>query len=413
MTFRWILILSIIASTAVLAYDTPFSRLDNLKSAISDYERRNGIAVNSESLSSPDPGLLEVITRSEYLSTFFYIGEFLFIGIFTIELIVRSIADGLILTPNPYLLNGWHLLDVFVLITMWLGVTTTFVAGSGLPRLLRACRAYRPLRLIAMSPGMKQVLSLVLSSMSQVMDAMALVLFFMVPYAVWGLSIFHNTFLNCNDSSVSTKLECIGSFSDPGNGLFTPRVWANNVNAFDTFWMSLLSLFEMIMEEGWSSKLYAGISIVGVDFQPQWPNPALPWWNAFYFLAWMMFGFVLLRYLFVGVILHTFMTRNGTALLTIEQRRWVDLTKKLKLVKPTKRVEPPVNNRFKTWCYNLVKDKNGPMFKFTTAAVVLNLVFMATEYQPYQTFADGSLGIGDPYFLLNPILRGIPTAMIL
>ena len=86
--------------------------------------------------------------------------------------------------------------------------------------------------------------------------------------------------------------------------------------SFDNLWSGILTLYEMIMEEGWLERFYAGIQIRGQDLQPKWPPPS--WYNAFFFIAWMLFGFVILRRLYVGVILQTFMTRNGTALLTVK-----------------------------------------------------------------------------------------------
>ncbi len=148
------------------------------------------------------------------------------------------------------------------------------------------------------------------------MDSLALVVYFMIPYSVWGVCIFSGTFKTCNDITVDTKQQCIGYYTDPSTGIYKPRVWKNTLFGFDHAWTGFLSLFEMMMEEGWSDKMFAALSIVGPDMQPKWPNPQVPWWNAFYFLGWMMFGFVILRYLFVGVIMHTFMTRNGTALLS-------------------------------------------------------------------------------------------------
>jgi hypothetical protein len=137
----------------------------------------------------------------------------------------------------------------------------------------------------------------------------------MVPYAIYGICLFAGLFDRCNDLSVSNKSQCVGMFLDTDKGILLPRAWSSQINGFDTFGAALLSLFECLLEEGWMDKLYASIMIVGKDLQPRWPPPSS--YNGVYFLFWMMFGFVLLRNLYVGVILNTFMTRDGTALLTV------------------------------------------------------------------------------------------------
>lgn len=78
----------------------------------------------------------------------------------------------------------------------------------------------------------------------------------------------------------------------------------------------------MVLEEGWMLKFYAGISNNGVvGGESKWP-PLSPW-NAFYFLIWMIFGYVIMRNLFVGVIMQAFMTRDGTALLTVRSHSFM------------------------------------------------------------------------------------------
>src|SRR6185312_264576 len=52
--------------------------------------------------------------------TWFWITDVTFTGIFTLEFLVKIIADGFLLTPNAYLLNVWNVLDFFVLITLYI-----------------------------------------------------------------------------------------------------------------------------------------------------------------------------------------------------------------------------------------------------------------------------------------------------
>lgn len=137
----------------------------------------------------------------------------------------------------------------------------------------------------------------------------------MVPYSAYGVALFSSMFQSCNDANINLIEQCTGNFVNPENGLLIPRVWDNVTGSFDDLWSGILNLYEMIMEEGWLERYYAGIQISGYNEELKWPPPS--WFNSFYFIIWMLFGFVILRNLFVGVILQTFMTRNGTALLTV------------------------------------------------------------------------------------------------
>lgn len=62
-------------------------------------------------------------------------------------------------------------------------------------------------------------------------------------------------------------------------------------------------------------RFYTSIQIVGLDQQPRWPP--VSWQYAGYHLVFMLLGYVVMRRLFVGVVLQTFMTRSGTKLLTV------------------------------------------------------------------------------------------------
>lgn len=163
--FNWFISIAVVVSTFILATDTPLSRKRNLDLALSRYADSIGKTYSGLDFNNPTSSLKKVLVQSEYLSRTFYIGETVFAAIFTIEFILYTISDGILFTPNAYLLHPWNWLDLVVLISMWLGITTQFVAATGLPRFIRAIRALRPLRLINLWPGLKSIILLVLQSM--------------------------------------------------------------------------------------------------------------------------------------------------------------------------------------------------------------------------------------------------------
>lgn len=220
-----------------------------------------------------------------------------------------------------------------------------------------------------------------------------LLLLIMIPFAEWGMILFNDELQSCNDTGpdILFKSDCVGTFVN-SMGFVQQRVWDNIVvyNSFDDIGSALISMYEMIMEEGWMNKLYAGMMTDGDPLtQPRWP-PLAPW-NAVYFLSWMIISYVIMRNLFVGVILQAFMTRDGTALLTNEQRRWVNLQQKLSQLKPSKKRVALAASGFRKWCFDITKNKFGYFYYLILGITLTTLVMLATETQHYEYLDNGDI----------------------
>jgi hypothetical protein len=74
-----------------------------------------------------------------------------FAAVFTIETIIKVIADGLFWTPNAYLRSSWGIMDSIVLITLWINVATLLVNDGAISRAVGAFKALRALRLLNVS----------------------------------------------------------------------------------------------------------------------------------------------------------------------------------------------------------------------------------------------------------------------
>eukprot|EP00158_Paraphelidium_tribonemae_P009852 Partr_v1_DN28981_c0_g1_i5_m25133 putative Calcium channel, voltage-dependent len=381
--FGWFITLCIIVSSAVLSYETPLNRQNNLKTALLSYTGPRGLSLEDLNLDSPDNDVQAILTSSEFLSNFYYISEGIFTAIFTAEFFIKALSDGVIMAPNAYFLSGWNCLDFVVLTCMWVGLFMTSVGSTGFPRLVRVFRAVRPLRLIHQFKGLRSVLDLLIESLRQIADSIILAMFFMFPYAVYGVVLFKNQFYSCNDLSVPDRQACTGTFLHPSHGFLMPRVWKMTGGGFQNSALGMLSLFEMIMEEGWLNIMFSAMKSRGNDLQPVWPPASYA--ASLYFLFWMMIGYVLLRNLFVGVILQAFMTRNGTALLTTEQRIWLQMQRQLKLVKPSRKAEPPTSDYFgfNTMCYRLTCEKYGRFHYAGLAVIMLNVALIMMDVQSY------------------------------
>lgn len=71
--------------------------------------------------------------------------------VFTIEAIIKVIADGLFWTPNAYLRSSWGIIDGIVLVTLWINVITLLVNDGAISRAVGAFKALRALRLLNVS----------------------------------------------------------------------------------------------------------------------------------------------------------------------------------------------------------------------------------------------------------------------
>lgn len=74
-----------------------------------------------------------------------------FAGVFTIEAIIKSIADGVFWTPNAYYRSSWGVIDAVVLITLWIYVFTLLANDGAVSRAIGAFKALRALRLLNIS----------------------------------------------------------------------------------------------------------------------------------------------------------------------------------------------------------------------------------------------------------------------
>ncbi|KAF7724875.1 calcium channel protein [Apophysomyces ossiformis] len=313
--------------------------------------------------------------------------DWVFMIIFSVEFVIKIIADGLLMTPNAYLLNGWNVLDLFVLITLYMSNFGRFAASTGLERAFRAFKALRALRLINLLHPAKETFTAILATgLPRILDAGLLGLFLIIPFALYGQNIFMGLFYKCNDEneSITGKSMCIGEamidMQEPmpdGAAVYKPRIWDNPyVYSFDSFSKSLLVLFEIASGEGWVDVMETSMSLGGKDQSPR--QDASQLWGIF-FMVYNLAGSVFVISLFLGVVLENFAKRNGTAYLTADQRRWLDLKKLLSQMRPAKRPKQVPEGRIRRKCFDLVVEKRGKFYKFMTVVIVLNILLLCTD----------------------------------
>lgn len=262
--------------------------------------------------------------------------EYIFVVAMSLELGLRILANGLIFTPNAVIQNFGGALDV----TIYL-VALAYVAWQPHPiparsgaQVLMVLRCLRPLRIVTLVPKMQKVILELVGGYKEILKVTAVQFMLMFIFASYGVQVFSGKFASCNDRLVDTREECKGTFEIdiapprelrdlPGHSkILVPRVWKNPRNFdFDNVINAFLALFEVLSLEGWLEVRDVIKAVVAPEY-------------SLYVHIYVLLGSMVGLTLFVGVIVMNFNEKKGIALLTVDQRRWQDLKKRLRLAQP-------------------------------------------------------------------------------
>lgn len=206
----------------------------------------------------------------------------------------------------------------------------------------------------------------------------------LIPFALYGLNLFNGLMISCNDSDGITVLnECFGEFdSVPFSDdwpLLAPRVASNSYLRFDDFTSSLLSLFTIASQEGWTDAAFAAMAITGKGMQPQ---DLVAEGNGLFFVIFNLLATVFILTLFISVFMRNYTEQTGVAFLTSEQRSWLELRKLLRQISPSKSSYSSANkSRWKRWCHRRAIEKRGKWYRSVTVVLVLHLLLLVLEFR--------------------------------
>lgn len=131
--------------------------------------------------------------------------------IFTLEMLMKIFAKGLIFVPAAYLHDSWNILDYLIVIVslVALSLSDQWARLAGLPvqggasaglsslRTLRMLRALRPLRMINRAPGLKLVVTALMQSIPSVSNLLVVCFFFFFVFAILSISYLKGMFWHC------------------------------------------------------------------------------------------------------------------------------------------------------------------------------------------------------------------------
>ncbi|XP_061184379.1 sodium leak channel NALCN-like isoform X3 [Saccostrea echinata] len=341
------------------------------------------------------------------------IAEYVFVICMSIEMGLKVLANGFFFTPKGVVKDFGGMLNLFIyaVSVIFLCWMPQEVKRDSPAQVFLLLRCLRPLRIFVLVPHMRKVVYELIRGFKEIILVSVLLVVLMFMFAIYGVHVLGGKLHKCNDPNITTKEECKGRFfqkvfvtqmkipngTESEAGFFVPRTWSNPYNFnFDNIGSAMLALFEVLSLEGWLEVRDVIIERVGLE-------------HAIYVHVFVFMGYMIGLTLFVGVVIANYSENKGTALLTVDQRRWLDLKGRIKLAQPLHIPPRPDGTSFRAKMYDITQHK-----KFKAATVFLILVNCGLLGVPWkssnarQTFILGSVSaVCTLLFLCEVIIKMI------
>ncbi|XP_053209905.1 sodium leak channel NALCN-like isoform X1 [Panonychus citri] len=287
--------------------------------------------------------------------------EYVFVTMMAIELSLKTLADGLLFTPKALVKDVAGIMDffIFAVTCVFIGWMPEKVEPSSKQQFILLLRCIRPLRIFSLVPHMRKVVYELCRGFKEIALVSVLLIVLVSTFACYGVHMFGGLLARCNDPDISTPEECVGVFfrrlhvtkmkvptpPDDENypEILVPRVWANPRRFnFDNIGNAMLALFEVLSFKGW-------LDIRDVILQRLGPI------HTIYIHVYVFLGSMIGLTLFVGVVIANYGENKGTALLTVDQRRWCDLKKRLKIAQPLHLPPRPDHHKIRAFFYDITQ----------------------------------------------------------
>ncbi|XP_074507598.1 voltage-dependent R-type calcium channel subunit alpha-1E-like isoform X3 [Sebastes fasciatus] len=341
------------------------------------------IVASSIALAAEDP----VCTNSERNKVLRYF-DYVFTGVFTFEMIIKMIDQGLILHDGAYFRDMWNILDFIVVVGALIAFALTNTKGRDIKTIksLRVLRVLRPLKTIKRLPKLKAVFDCVVTSLKNVFNILIVYQLFMFIFAVIAVQLFKGKFFYCTDSSMNSEKECQGYYIDYSRDKkeVKRREWRRHEFHYDNVCWALLTLFTVSTGEGWPQVLQHSTDVTEESMGPSRGNRMEM--SVFYVVYFVVFPFFFVN-IFVALIIITFQEQGDKMIqecsLEKNERACIDFTVS---AKPMTRYMP--QNR-QTFQYRLWHFVASPSFEYTVLIMIaLNTVVLMMKYHSAPTAYD-------------------------
>ncbi|KAM9832206.1 voltage-dependent R-type calcium channel subunit alpha-1E [Neosynchiropus ocellatus] len=344
------------------------------------------IAASSIALAAEDP----IATTSDWNKVLRYF-DYVFTGVFTFEMIIKMIDQGLILHDGSYFRDLWNILDFIVVVGALVAFALTSVIFLSLNKKinnkgrdiktiksLRVLRVLRPLKTIKRLPKLKAVFDCVVTSLKNVFNILIVYKLFMFIFAVIAVQLFKGKFFYCTDSSKDTEKDCQGYYIDYGKDKkeVKRRDWKRHEFHYDNVVWALLTLFTVSTGEGWPQVLQHSVDVTEEDRGPSHGNRMEM--SIFYVIYFVVFPFFFVN-IFVALIIITFQEQGDKMMeecsLEKNERACIDFAIS---AKPLTRYMPQNRHTFQYRLWHFVV---SPSFEYTVLAMIaLNTIVLMMKY---------------------------------
>jgi len=197
--------------------------------------------------------------------------EYVVLGIFTSEMLLKWIAYGI---PGYFTVN-WNILDAVVVTVAW----AALIPGVANFSALRLLKAFRPLRTMGKSGGMRKIIDVIMLATRSLIDVFFLCCLVFFIFGIVGIQLFQGTLTQHCFSSTGQLYQpaddngfrtCGGRFECPtgyqcmigtsdqyaAQGLGPTGNPNGGVTSFDDIGHAFLSIFVAITLEGWVDVMY-------------------------------------------------------------------------------------------------------------------------------------------------------------
>ena len=122
---------------------------------------------------------------NDSLQDFLRATEYFFQAAFTVEMLMKAVALGVVHHPHAYLRSTWNCIDFLVVI----GGFISFI-GQANVSVLRLVRVVRPLRTISRVAGMRTIMNSIVMAIPSLLEVSVLISFLMITFAITGMGLF-------------------------------------------------------------------------------------------------------------------------------------------------------------------------------------------------------------------------------
>uniref|UniRef100_A0A5S6QUK1 Voltage-dependent calcium channel type A subunit alpha-1 n=1 Tax=Trichuris muris TaxID=70415 RepID=A0A5S6QUK1_TRIMR len=171
--------------------------------------------------------------QPQWLDDFLYYAEFVFLGIFLFEMLVKIFGLGI----GPYFQSSFNIFDFIVIIGSLLEVIWEELKGGSFGiSVLRALRLLRIFKVTKYWTSLRNLVVSLMNSMRSILSLLFLLFLFILIFALLGMQLFGGEF-NFDEGRPPTH--------------------------FDTFPVALITVFQILTGEDWNEVMYLAIESQG------------------------------------------------------------------------------------------------------------------------------------------------------